>query len=195
MQKIIFIIDFIDNDVSDELKRRFIINVSIHSHEISNMHLLHLKYSIFQRKETSKFGINTLTYDDAKIWNQFYFEFVINELSLTKVKLKILLKNHSLKVVSATFGPIKMFEKQSLSFHVVSKTFITQNYLFVIPSNILRFSCLYHSFLAHFKPRDNRGKHDFEKQCYCGNYSDDVYQCLNTDQILLKIQYFDHNTL
>ena len=100
-----------------------------------------------------------------------------------------------LKVVSATFRPIKMFKKQSLSFHVVSKTFITQNYLFVIPSNILRFSCLYRSFLAHFKPRDNRGKHDFEKQYYCGNYSDDVYQFLNTDQILLKIQYFDHNTL
>ena len=105
-------------------------------------------------------------------------------------------KGHaSLKVVFGTFGPIKMFKKQSLSFHVVSKTFITQNYLFVIPSNILRFSCLYRSFLAHFNPRDNRGKHDFEKQYYCGNYSDDVYQCLNTDQILLKIQYFDHNTL
>ena len=57
-----------------------------------------------------------------------------------------------LKVESATFRPIKMFKKQSLSFHVVSKTFITQNYLFVIPSNILRFSCLYRSFLAHFKP-------------------------------------------
>ena len=100
-----------------------------------------------------------------------------------------------LKVLSATFGPINMFKKQWLSFHVVSKTFITQNYLCVIPSNILRFSCLYRSFLAHFKPRDNRGKHDFEKQCYCGNYSHNVYQCLNTDQVLLKIQYFDHNTL
>ena len=33
-----------------------------------------------------------------------------------------------------------MFKKQSLSFHVVSKTFTTQNYLFVIPSNILCFS-------------------------------------------------------
>ena len=30
----------------------------------------------------------------------------------------------SLKVVSATFGPITMFKQQSLSFHVVSKTFI-----------------------------------------------------------------------
>ena len=102
---------------------------------------------------------------------------------------------YKLKVLSATFGPIKMFKKQLFSFHVVSKTFITQNYLFVIPSNILHFSCLYCSFLAYFKPRDNRGKHDFEKQYYCGNYSDDVYQFLNTDQILLKIQYFDHNTL
>ena len=101
-----------------------------------------------------------------------------------------------LKVVSATFRPIKMFKKQSLSFHVVSKTFITQNYLFVIPSNILRFSCLYRSFLAHFNPRDNRGKHDVEKQYYCGNYFNDVYQCLHTDHILLKIQYFFyHNTL
>ena len=100
-----------------------------------------------------------------------------------------------LKAVSATFASIKMFKKQSLSFYVVSKTFITQNYLFVIPGNILRFSCLCRSFLAHFKPRDNRGKHDFQKQYNCGNNSDDVYQCLKTDQILLKIQYFDHNTL
>ena len=88
-----------------------------------------------------------------------------------------------------------MFKQHSLSFHVVSKTFITQNYLFVIPSNILRFSSLYRSCLVHFKPRDNRGKHDFGKQYYCGNYSHDICQCLNTDQILLKIQYFDDNTL
>ena len=53
-----------------------------------------------------------------------------------------------LKVVSATFGPIIMFKQQSLSFHVVSKTFITQNYLVLIPSKILRFSCLYDSGLA-----------------------------------------------
>ena len=80
-----------------------------------------------------------------------------------------------------------MFKQQSLSFHVVSKTFITQNYLFVIPSNILRFTCLYRSCLAHFKARDNRGKHNFETQYCYGNCFDDVYQCLNTDQILLKI--------
>ena len=88
-----------------------------------------------------------------------------------------------------------MFKQQSLSFHVVSKTFITQNYLFVIPKNILPFTCLYRSCLAHFKTRDNQGKLNFEKQYYCGNNSDDMCQCLNTDQIILKIQCFDDSTL
>ena len=103
--------------------------------------------------------------------------------------------NFMLKVVSASFGPMAMFEQQSLSFHVVSKTFITQNYLFVILNNILGFTCLYLSCLAHFKTRDNRGKHNFDKQYYCGSYSDDVCQCLNTDQILLNMQHFDDSIL
>ena len=55
-------------------------------------------------------------------------------------------------MLSTTFGPITIFKQQSLLFHVVSKTFITQNYLFVIPNNIHPFTCL-----AHFKTRDNRG--------------------------------------
>ena len=82
-----------------------------------------------------------------------------------------------------------MFKQQSLSLHVVSKIFITQNYLPVIHTNILRFTCL-----AQFKTIDNLGKHNFEKHC-CENYSDDLYQCLNMDQILLKIQYFNDSTL
>ena len=45
-----------------------------------------------------------------------------------------------LKVSCATFGAITMFKEQSLSFHLVSKTFITQNYLVFIPSNIYCFS-------------------------------------------------------
>ena len=48
-----------------------------------------------------------------------------------------------LKVVSTTFGPITMFKQHSLSFHVVSKKFTTQNYLVFNPSNILCFSCFY----------------------------------------------------
>ena len=56
-----------------------------------------------------------------------------------------------------------MFKQQLLLFHVVSKTFISQNCLVFIPSNILRFSSLYRSCLIHFQPRDNRSKDNFEK--------------------------------
>lgn len=38
------------------------------------------------------FGINKLTYDGAKMWNQCYFDFNLNELSLTKSKPKTILK-------------------------------------------------------------------------------------------------------
>ena len=68
-----------------------------------------------------------------------------------------------LKVASATFGPMTMFKQQSSSFHVVSKTLITQNCLFVIPSNNLCFSCLNCCCLTHFQPKDNRCRQDFEK--------------------------------
>ena len=80
-----------------------------------------------------------------------------------------------LKVASATFGSITMFKQQPLLFHVVSKTFITQNYLFVILIIILCFTFLCRYCLAYFKTRDNRGKNNFEKQYCCGNYSVDVY--------------------
>ena len=80
-----------------------------------------------------------------------------------------------------------MFKEQALSFHVVSKTL--RKITFAIPNNIL-LSCL-----VDFKTRGNRGEHNFEKQYYCGNYSDDVCQSFNTDQILLKIQYFDDSIL
>ena len=99
----------------------------------------------------------------------------------------IFLNNWLLKAVSATFWPITMFKEQSLLFHVVCETLITQSYLFVIPNNDLRFTCLYRS--CHILRRDDRGKHNFEKQYYCGNYSDDVCQGLNTDRFLLKIRY------
>ena len=55
-----------------------------------------------------------------------------------------------------------MFKQQSLSFHVVSKTFITQ-------INIQPISFTFHAFTApvfkgyaHFQSRGNRGKHNFE---------------------------------
>ena len=61
-----------------------------------------------------------------------------------------------------TCGSRTMFKKQPLSFYVVSKTFIPQNYLSVIPSSILWFLIFYHYCLAPCKPRDNRGKHNLK---------------------------------
>ena len=99
----------------------------------------------------------------------------------------------NLNVVFATFGSMTMFKQQPLSFMQFSKYFFTQNNLLVIPNNILCFTCLYRSCFAQFETRKNRGKHNFEKQYCCRNYSDDVYQCLNTDQILLRIHKIDNN--
>lgn len=38
------------------------------------------------------FVINTLTYDDSKKWNQCYFDFFFNGLSLAKSKRKAMLR-------------------------------------------------------------------------------------------------------
>ena len=56
---------------------------------------------------------------------------------MRKIKKTLMKRHHQgmiyfitilLKAVSATFGPITMlFKQQSLSFHVVSETFIAQN--------------------------------------------------------------------
>ena len=83
----------------------------------------------------------------------------ISKVKMRKIKKTLMKRLHQgmiycrtilLKAVSATFGPRTMFKQQSLSFHVVSKTFITQNYLVLISSNILCFSCLCPFCLALF---------------------------------------------
>ena len=98
----------------------------------------------------------------------------------------------SLKVVSATFGPITMFKQQSLSF--VSKIFMTHRYLVFILSNIFQFFCLYCSCLAHLQPRDIRGKHSFEKKITPGIILMMYANALTRTECYWK-QYFDNNTL
>ena len=88
-----------------------------------------------------------------------------------------------LKVVSTTFGPITMYKQQPLSFHVVPKTFITQNHLVFnsIPGTILRFFCVYCSCLArvaHFQPEITEANILLKKNIIAGYYTDDVCQCL-----------------
>ena len=101
------------------------------------------------------------------------------------VVAKMFIRN--LKVAYSSFRSVTMFKQQSLSFYIISKTFITKNYISVIPNNILRFTFPNNFCLAHFETSDNWSKHNFEKHYCCGNYSDDIYQCPKTDQILLKI--------
>ena len=38
--------------------------------------------------KTSRFGLNTLSYDGAKLWNTFFHAFLRKETDLTKSKLK-----------------------------------------------------------------------------------------------------------
>ena len=79
----------------------------------------------------------------------------------------IYLKTILLKVVLTTCGPVTIFKQQSLLFHVVSKTFLAQNYLVFIHSNILYFlslsllSCT--SCMFSTQPRNNQNKQSFEK--------------------------------
>ena len=48
------------------------------------------------KEKTSWFGLKTLSYDSAKLWNKFYQAFFFKESDLKKNKLKNLLKIHSL---------------------------------------------------------------------------------------------------
>ena len=134
---------------------------------------------------------NQLNDQLRKSIDQFLYE-VNTGISLVKYPKLVLIIHKNFELL---FSVIYNSKEQSLSFPVVFKIFIFTKLLFSIPNKILRFILLYCSFLVKFKTRDDRGKHNFEKQYCCGNYSDDVYQCLNTDQILLKIQYFHYSTL
>lgn len=53
------------------------------------------------KTRSSKYGIHTLTYNGAKIWNHFYFDFIFNELNLATSRLKRSLENQ--KVISNDF--------------------------------------------------------------------------------------------
>ena len=46
--------------------------------------------------KTSRFRLNTLSYDGAQLWNKFYKAFSHKETDLTKSKVKHLLKIHFL---------------------------------------------------------------------------------------------------
>ena len=89
MNKISFMFDFINDCVPVEIKRLFTFNSSIHSYETRLAKGLHI-----QKGTTSRFGLNTLRYDGAVLWNQFYKDILHEETNVTKPKLKSILKKY-----------------------------------------------------------------------------------------------------
>ena len=69
------------NNIPDELETLFIINALIDFYETRSSYTFYIP-----KAKTSTFGVNTLTYDGAKMWNQMNFEFVFNESSVTYLK-------------------------------------------------------------------------------------------------------------
>ena len=48
------------------------------------------------KAKTSRFGLNTLHYDGANLWNKFYHALLYKETNLTKAKLKKILQMYFL---------------------------------------------------------------------------------------------------
>ena len=77
--------DFIIENVPQELKTIFVINRSIHSYATRSSMVFHIP-----KAKTSRFGLNTLRYDGANLWNKFYHALLYKEIKLYKSKaLKI----------------------------------------------------------------------------------------------------------
>ena len=87
--KLLFMFDFINENIPEDLKRLFIFNKSLHSCETRSSQMFHIP-----KGKTSRSGLNTLSYDGAELWNKFYHTFSHKETDLTKSTLKNLLKIH-----------------------------------------------------------------------------------------------------
>ena len=86
LNKLLFMFNFIKEIILEELKRLFIFNKSAHRMKLSSS-----KCFIFQMvyaSKTSQFGLNTLSYDCAKLWTKFFHALLRKETALTKCKLK-----------------------------------------------------------------------------------------------------------
>ena len=82
---------FINENVTEKLKIIFVINRSIHSYETRSSMIFHIP-----KAKTSHFGLNTLPYDGANLWNKFYLALLYKEPNLAKAKLKKLLQMYLL---------------------------------------------------------------------------------------------------
>ena len=82
LNKIIFMFDYIKGFITDELKRLFTFNYDIHLYIKRTSEAFHIP-----ERNTTRFGINTLCFNDVKLWNKFHFELLNKETNLRKSKL------------------------------------------------------------------------------------------------------------
>ena len=85
--------DDIKGCIPDELKRLFTFNYDIHLYITRSSEVSHIP-----KRNTTRFGIITLSFDGAKLWNKLYFELLNKETNLTKTKFKTLLEIHFLNI-------------------------------------------------------------------------------------------------
>ena len=83
LSKVLFIFGFIEKNISEDLKRLLIFNISLHSYETCSSQMFHIP-----RGKTSRFGLNALSYDGIKLWNKFFHAFLHKETDFTKSKLE-----------------------------------------------------------------------------------------------------------
>ena len=74
--KLLFMFDFINENIPEELKTVFVINRSIHSYETRSSMVFHIPSR----------------YDGANFWNKFYHALLYKEPKLTEAKFKKLLQ-------------------------------------------------------------------------------------------------------
>ena len=91
LSELLFMFDFINENVPEKLIAVFVINRSIHSHETRSSMVFHIP-----KAKTSRFGLNKLRYDGSNLWNKFYHGLLYKETNLTKTKLKKLLQMYFL---------------------------------------------------------------------------------------------------
>ena len=73
LTKILFIFDFINENVPKGLNAIFVINRLIHSYETCSSMLF-----LIPKAKTSRFHLNTLRYDGADLWNNFIMHFIMH---------------------------------------------------------------------------------------------------------------------
>ena len=89
--KHLFMFDYTEGCIPDEVERLFTFSYDIHSHITRFSTVFYIP-----KGNSTRFGIHALSFDGTKLWNKVYFELLNKETNLTKSRLKGLLKSNFL---------------------------------------------------------------------------------------------------